>query len=41
MQLKRYQYWSKNGIKWTNWFPYDGEPVKKQLGKLINEYREV
>ena len=37
---KRYQYWSKEGIRWTEWFNYDGEKYPYQLGKkLKNEYR--
>ena len=39
---KRFQYWSKDGIIWSKWFPYDGECYKYQLksGGLKNEYRE-
>lgn len=39
---KRYQYWTKDGIQWTEWFPYDGPKEPYQLGKkLKNEYRET
>lgn len=38
---KRYQYWSKEGIRWTEWFNYDGEKYPYQLGKkLRNEYKD-
>lgn len=38
---KRYQYVSKEGITWSNWFPYEGKKYKYQLGnKLLNEYKE-
>ena len=36
---KRYQYYSKEGIKWTSWFPYNGPKEPVQLGKLKNEYQ--
>ena len=37
---KRFQYYSKEGIVWTNWFPWDGEKYKWQLkNKLKNDYR--
>lgn len=42
---KRYQYWSKDGIKWTSWFDYeDGPEIPIQLkgfkgNHLLNEYR--
>lgn len=42
---KRYEYWgTENGKpvkKWTEWFKYDGEKFKYQLGrKLLNEYKD-
>jgi len=38
---KRYEYWSRDGKSWTDWFPWDGEKYKYQLDKkLKNEYRE-
>lgn len=38
---KRYQYYSAQGIKWTDWFPYEGPQEKWQLkNKLLNEYKE-
>lgn len=47
MIQKRYQYFSKGGIKWTDWFDLPNatniEKLRKeralQLGKLINEFR--
>ena len=37
---KRYQYYTKEGIKWTPWFQYEGSQEPWQLkGKLKNEYR--
>ena len=38
---KRYQYFGRNGIEWTEWFKYDSNYFPKyQFGKkLINEYR--
>lgn len=42
MTYKRYQYWSKDGIRWTEWFNYDGEKYPYQLGKkLKNEYKDI
>jgi hypothetical protein len=45
MRQKRYQYWSKDGIVWTDWFDYNGPEYPIQLkgfkGKdLLNEYRD-
>lgn len=41
MTYKRYQYYSPNGIVWTDWFPYNGpkEPYQGNK-KLKNEYKE-
>lgn len=38
---KRYQYWSKDGIKWTDWFKLDStlKPKWQFVNKLLNEYR--
>ena len=37
---KRYEYWTREGKKWTEWFEYDGEQFPWQLkNKLRNEYR--
>ena len=37
---KRYQYYSKDGIKWTNWFKCNYSDEKWQLkNKLKNEYK--
>ncbi len=38
--LKRYQYWSKDGIKWTNWFECShSDNVWQIKNKLKNEYK--
>lgn len=37
---KRFEYWSSEGKKWTEWFVYDGEKFPWQMkNKLKNEYR--
>lgn len=39
--LKRYQYYSREGIVWTDWFKYEGEKYIWQLkNKLKNEYKD-
>jgi len=39
--LKRYQYYSREGIVWTEWFKYEGEKYTWQLkNKLKNEYKD-
>jgi hypothetical protein len=41
---KRYQYWTKEGIRWTSWFevsPEANEPIQAKGFKgnnLLNEY---
>ena len=39
--MKRYQYWSKEGIKWTEWFEYDSDykPEWQIKNKLLNQYK--
>ena len=37
---KRYQYWSKDGIVWTNWFNWDGPKLPSPFKKLKVEYRD-
>lgn len=43
---KRYQYWSKDGIVWSDWFDHVGteEPIQMKGAKkeytLYNEYRD-
>lgn len=37
---KRYQYWSKDGIVWTDWFNWEGEKLPSPFKKLKVEYRE-
>jgi hypothetical protein len=47
MELKRYQFFGKQGIQWTDWFPTNGksqEPIQLKCYKgrnLKNEYKEV
>ena len=44
MKQKRFQYWSRDGIKWTKWFNCDDIEEKIQAkGRvtLLNEYRNV
>lgn len=39
--LKRFQYFSKDGIVWTDWFKCKSSDNKWQLkNKLLNEYKE-
>lgn len=41
---KRFQYYSKNGIQWTNWFTVKNSEQKEKWqlkNKLLNEYRNV
>lgn len=45
--IKRYQYWSQEGIKWTDWFEWDSDwkpefqlGTKRTLRKLLNEYKD-
>ena len=41
MTYKRYEYYSRDGICWTDWFSYNGEKFQWQLkNKLKNEYME-
>ena len=42
MVYKRYQYFSKDGIKWTNWFEWDSDLRDKWQfkNKLLNEYKD-
>ena len=42
MIYKRYQYWSKNGIVWTDWFKLNSNlKPKYQFGKtLLNEFKD-
>jgi hypothetical protein len=40
----RYQYYAKDGIKWTKWFPISSKSIREKWqlkGKLKNEYREI
>ena len=37
---KRYEFWSREGKKWSEWFDNNGEKYPWQLkNKLKNEYR--
>ena len=39
--LKRYQYMTSEGPKWTKWFPCKHTDGKWQLkNKLLNEYKD-
>lgn len=38
--LKRYQYWSKDGIAWTDWFKWDGEKLPSVSKRLKVEYKD-
>ena len=42
MVQKRYQFWTKDGIQWTEWFDWDSDLRDKwQLkNRLLNEYKE-
>ena len=42
MIYKRYQYYSKDGIKWSKWFPWDSTLRDKWQfkNKLLNEYKD-
>ena len=46
MLYKRYEYWSNEGLTWTDWFKYeyDYQPkyqIEKGKHKLRNEYKEI
>jgi hypothetical protein len=42
VRQKRYEYFSRKGKEWTEWYNYNGEEYKWQLkGKLKNEYRTI
>ena len=46
VRQKRYQYWGKNGIEWSDCFNYNGQEESIQMkgfrGKdLRNEYRTI
>ena len=38
--LKRYQYWSREGIVWTDWFKWDGPKMTSPFKKLKVEYKD-
>lgn len=39
--LKRYQYWSRDGIVWTKWFkPFSEEKTPSLMKKLKVEYKD-
>lgn len=38
---KRFEYWSREGKVWSEWFPWDGEKYQWQLkNKLKNFYKD-
>ena len=42
--LKRYQYYSRDGICWTDWFKWDSDsrdPWQLKSSKLRNEYKDL
>lgn len=48
MTYKRYQYWSNEGKKWTDWFPWNSDykpelqlTDRRVISRLYNEYKEV
>ena len=42
MIYKRFEYWSRDGKRFTDWFKYDGPMEKWQLkNQLKNEYKTV
>lgn len=41
---KRFQYFTKNGIKWSEWFKVSVNAPKTKWqvkGKLLNEYKQT
>ena len=40
LMKKRYQYWSKDGIVWTDWFDWDGPEMPSPIKKLKVEYKD-
>lgn len=47
MIYKRYEYWSKEGKKWTDWFPWKSSYMpelqmndRRIFCRLKNEYKE-
>jgi hypothetical protein len=47
MTYKRFEYWSKDGKKWTDWFPWDSDwkpelqlTDRRIISRLKNEYKE-
>jgi hypothetical protein len=42
VRQKRYEYFTRNGKAWSDWFNFDGKEEKWQTkGKLLNEYRTI
>ena len=43
MQIKRYQRWTREGLKWSKWFLWRGGNMEQwQLrNKQLNEYKVV
>lgn len=47
MTYKRYEYWARDGKKWTNWFPWNSDlkpelqlTDRRIISRLYNEYEE-
>lgn len=47
MIYKRYEYWSKKGKVWTDWFPWNSDIMpefqftdRRIISRLKNEYKE-
>ena len=47
MTYKRFEYWSKEGKKWTDWFPWESNwkpelqlSDRRIISRLKNEYKE-
>jgi len=43
MKIKRYQHWTREGLVWSQWFPWNGiiEEKWQMKNKQKNEYKEV
>lgn len=46
-RFKRFEYWSREGKKWTKWFPWDSDFMpemqlndRRIFSRLKNEYKE-
>lgn len=43
MKIKRYQIWTRDGLKWSAWFKWNGKIEEKwqMKNKQKNEYKDV